>query len=78
MALELIERLLAETDSLSDEELEQLVRKLQDRARNRHGRPRLSWREVRGIMKTPPGFDAQEWISRERAEAERRIPGFEE
>ena len=73
-------RILEESQSLSAEEMEQLIQELQDRRRLLDQTPQnrqRAWKDLRGKAPYPLcGEDAQDWVSRTRRESdERRLAG---
>ena len=73
-------RILEESQSLSSEEMEQLIQELEDRRRLLDQTPQnrqRAWKDLRGKAPYPLcGEDAQDWVSRTRRESdERRLTG---
>ena len=73
-------RILEESQSLSAEEMEQLIQELEDRRRLLDQTPQdrqRAWKDLRGKAPYPLcGEDAQDWVSRTRRESdERRLAG---
>lgn len=73
-------RILEESQSLSSEEMEQLIQELEDRRRLLDQTPQnrqRAWKDLRGKAPYPLcGEDAQDWVSRTRRESdERRLAG---
>ena len=70
MAPSELNRLLKEAESLTAQDLALLLQILQQRVKALKPGERPRWRDARGTAE-PAEVDAQEWISRERAEADR-------
>lgn len=69
MATDAVQRVLEESQNLTTEQLLRVIKLLL--ARVSADEPAVKWDDVRGTLKTPEGFDAQEWVSAMRAESER-------
>lgn len=66
-----VDRVMREVEALTPEELATLMRLLREYAKKREVIVRPKWRSARGTAKAADDVDAQEWVSQERAEAER-------
>ncbi len=73
MSIQLLEKLIQETDALSVPEKLRLAAHLLEQASEAYPEPRtqLKWRDIRGLMPYPlVGEDAQTWVSRTRRESD--------
>lgn len=69
MIPEHLERILREVDSLTTEEIGELITRLQMKMKT--ATPRRRWAEIAGRAPYPlTGEDAQEWVSRTRRDAD--------
>ncbi|MBI4671802.1 MAG: hypothetical protein HY741_09070 [Chloroflexi bacterium] len=77
MSMQLLEKIIQESDALTVQEQLRLAAHLLEKARAAYPpvetRPRRKWREIRGIVPYPlAGEDAQAWVSRTRRESDER------
>jgi len=76
MSSTIYNRILEESQSLSPEEMDQLIQELEDRKRLLDHPPQdrqRAWKDVRGKAPYPLcGEDAQDWVSRTRRESDER------
>lgn len=72
-----LERLIREADALSVAELLRLAAVLRERAQQleKSQQAGVSWSELRGCLTHEPDFDAQEWVSKNRAAQHRDYGG---
>ncbi len=66
-----VEKMLRQADSLSEVELRALVEALRHLISSKEANERPQWRDARGTAMKRDGMDAQDWVSRERTEAQR-------